>query len=277
MQLLNVPDIVVENAIIDSKYLERGVTVDFFLPANVADPGAMELLLINDGQNMKEMGFEGILSTLYQQEAIRPLLCVAIHTGSERRMEYGVAGHPDYLGRGAKAELYTAFIFSELLPYIMQTYAIHSSTAKAFAGFSLGGLAALDIAWSHPGEFSRVGVFSGSLWWRTVDQHAADYDDDRHRIMHQAIRQGHYHPGLRFFFQSGNMDETNDRNNNGIIDSIDDTLDLIRELVAKGYDRDRDIHYLELPQGRHDVATWGVAMPEFLRWGWGRGGGDAGC
>ena len=37
-----------------------------------------------------------------------------------------------------------------------------------------------------------------------------------------------YFPGLKFFFQCGNMDETMDRNKNGIIDSIDDTLDLIQ-------------------------------------------------
>jgi hypothetical protein len=65
------------------------------------------------------------------------------------------------------------------------------------------------------------------------------------------------------------MDETMDRNNNGIIDSIDDTLDLINELVRKGYNRDDDIFYLEMPEGRHDVATWSRAMPVFLKWGWG--------
>ena len=65
------------------------------------------------------------------------------------------------------------------------------------------------------------------------------------------------------------MDETFDRNNNGIIDSIDDTLDMIKELVTKGYSRDNDIHYLEMPDGKHDIATWSRAMPEFLIWGWG--------
>ena len=67
---------------------------------------------------------------------------------------------------------------------------------------------------------------------------------------------------------TGTHDETSDRNNNGIIDSIDDTLDLIRELEAKGYQRKTDIEYLELADGRHDVPTWGRAMPAFLQWGW---------
>jgi hypothetical protein len=87
--------------------------------------------------------------------------------------------------------------------------------------------------------------------------------------MQQQVRNGEYHPGLKFFFQCGNMDETKDRNHNGIIDSIDDTLDLIKELEAKGYDLERDIRYLELTDGRHDVPTWARAMPAFLKWGFG--------
>ena len=65
------------------------------------------------------------------------------------------------------------------------------------------------------------------------------------------------------------LDETADRNNNGIIDSIDDTLALIEELKKKGYE-EKDIFYLELKDGKHDVTTWGRAFPEFLKWGWGR-------
>ncbi|MBL7745582.1 MAG: esterase [Chitinophagaceae bacterium] len=271
MQSVNVSGILVENTVLISEHLHREVKVDFFLPKNVADPSQMSLLLINDGQDMEKLGLEGILSRLYQEEdSIHPLLCVAIHCSKDRKREYGVAGHPDYLDRGDKADLYTSFVRKELIPYIKRTYALHSFREMAFAGFSLGGLMALDIVWNHPKEFTKAGVFSGSLWWRSIDQTEEEYDDNKHRIMHQRIRHGYYHEGLKFFFQCGNMDEVMDRNNNNIIDSIDDTLDLIRELVAKGYDRDNDIHYLEFPDGKHDVPTWGRAMPEFLKWGWGK-------
>jgi hypothetical protein len=66
------------------------------------------------------------------------------------------------------------------------------------------------------------------------------------------------------------MDEAVDRNNNGIIDSIDDTLDVIKELEKKGYERPADMYYLEIAEGKHDIATWAIAMPSFLRWGWGK-------
>ena len=61
-----------------------------------------------------------------------------------------------------------------------------------------------------------------------------------------------------------------DRNHNGVIDSIDDTQDLIGALTAKGWDRQRDIRYLEIAGGKHNVETWARAMPEFLLWGWGK-------
>jgi enterochelin esterase-like enzyme len=128
---------------------------------------------------------------------------------------------------------------------------------------------ALDIVWNHPAHFRSVGVFSGSLWWRSrgLDD---GYVEETDRIMHARIRDGKYAPWLKFFFQTGLLDETADRNNNGIIDSVDDTLALIEELEKKGYHREEDIRYLELADGRHDVPTWGRAFPEYLKFAFGK-------
>jgi enterochelin esterase-like enzyme len=275
----------VEHTKIESEYLEREVKVDFYLPPGIASrtdgqakdqrnlsivhPGGVSLLLINDGQDLPKMPFRKILDELYATDAIRPLLCVGIHCGKERKMEYGTAKLLDYEGRGAKAEAYTKFIFRELLPFIRTETGAHHFHDKSFAGFSLGGLSALDIVWSHPHEFRHVGVFSGSLWWRLRDLDEG-YVEETDRIMHRLVREGHYAPWLRFFFQTGVLDEKADRNNNGIIDSIDDTLSLMDELEKKGYMQGEDMVYLEYEDGRHDVPTWGRAMPEFLLWAFGK-------
>jgi enterochelin esterase-like enzyme len=258
-----------EKHIIDSRLLQRSVTIGCFLPTHVKAPENMGLLLINDGQDMETLGLAPMLESLLANNEIEPLLCVAIHTGKDRKMEYGTAATPDYLGRGAKAGLYTRFIFEELLPFVQTNFGIPSFKEKAFAGFSLGGLSALDIVWSHPDEFSTVGVFSGSLWWRSRAL-GDGYNEATDRIMHRLIREGNYYPGLKFFFETGALDETMDRNNNGIIDAIDDTLGVMEELVAKGYSPQDDIHYLELADGKHDVPTWARAMPVFLKWRWGK-------
>jgi enterochelin esterase-like enzyme len=160
-------------------------------------------------------------------------------------------------------------VIKELLPLVRNRFHPFDFTDISFAGFSLGGLSALDITWKHPEIFSKVGVFSGSLWWRLRDLNDG-YEEETDRIMHKLVREGTYAPHLKFFFETGTLDEKMDRNHNGIIDSIDDTLDLIKELEVKGYNKDTDIHYLELADGKHDVPTWARAFPDFLKWGWGK-------
>src|SRR5688572_2568672 len=140
MQSTVVPGILTENRSLPSAYLGRTVHLDFFLPKNTKDSSPFSLLLINDGQNMQELGLADMLENLYAENVIHPLVCVAIHAGTERKMEYGVASQADYEGRGARADAYTSFILQELLPYISDTCKVQSFREKAFAGFSLGAL-----------------------------------------------------------------------------------------------------------------------------------------
>ena len=133
-----------------------------------------------------------------------------------------------------------------------------------YAGFSLGALSALDIAWANPSVFGKIGVFSGALWWRAKAW--TPEDPDGGRIMHDIIRRSSHHPGMKFWFEVGTNDEESDRNNNGVIDAIDDTRDLIDELVAIGYRPHEDIKYEEIKGGEHNPKTWGAIMPVFLNW-----------
>ena len=264
MQLTNLSAILVETAIIRSEFLEREVQVDLYLPKNISDFEQVNLLLINDGQNMKELGLKKILSDL--QNYIEPVVCAAIYASDQRKMEYGVAIQPDYLGRGAKAGLNTSFVTQELMLFLSQRFRQFDFKTKAFAGFSLGGLMALDIVWNYPELFEVAGIFSGSLWWRNLDDKDEKYSDEINRIMHQQIKNGSYHPGQKFFFTTGSLDEVNDRNANGVIDSIDDTISLISDLESLGYKKDVDIKYINYSDGKHDIVTWARAMPEFLKW-----------
>ena len=259
--------VVVDQYILTSEYLEREVIVDIYLPFSFSIPNQLSLLLINDGQDLLKMHFDEMLDNLWVTKQIEPLVCVGIHCGPERKMEYGTAFSADYKGRGAKAGLYNKFIFEELLPFIRKTVNICSFKHKSFAGFSLGALSALDIGWNHASEFNKIGLFSPSLWWRRKG-YDDGYDDEQDRLMHLQIRKGSFHPWLQFFIECGRLDEKADRNENGVIDSIDDALDLIVELKLKGF-TDEHIHYLELEEGKHDVSTWGIAFPDFLKWGWG--------
>ena len=255
-------DILVEKKAIESHQLKRTVMVDVYLPKN---RDKLSLLILNDGQNLDEMPFAPMLNGLLASGQLGPLLCVGLHCHSDRIDEYATASTTDYAGRGKKAHAYQQFITGELLPFLHTEYQIQQFDTKAIAGFSMGGLSAFDTLWNYPEIFSAAGVFSGSLWWRSKDV-GEGYDDSQHRIIHQLVRRQNYLPGKRFYFTTGSLDETADRNNNGIIDSIDDTLDLIKELEHIGYNREQEIWYANDEQGRHDVATWGKALPQFLVW-----------
>jgi enterochelin esterase-like enzyme len=267
MQLSKQANVPVKNIIINSTHLQREVIVDLYLPPAEQDKNPTSLLLINDGQDLPKFQFDSILSELYENKKIKPLFCVGIHCGPDRKMEYGTASILDFKGRGAKAKAHQDFVFKELLPFINSIWQ-SGFKEMAYAGFSLGGLSALETVWHYPTIFSRTGVFSGSLWWRLKDLNNG-YNEDTDRIIHKLIREGEYKPGLKFYFTTGSHDEKMDRNNNGIIDSIDDTLGLIEELEKKGYKGEGDIHYVNYEDGKHDVKTWGRAMPAFLKWGWG--------
>ncbi len=251
-----------------SPILKRRVDVDVIAPHQYNRHEDLPILLLNDGQDSKAVRVKETFQELYSRKLIMPAIIIGVRAG-DRMKEYGVSKHPDYLKRGSYAEKYAHFILRELMPFLQDHYPVNlKHTHNTIAGYSLGGLSALDIIWQHRSCFKQVGVFSGSLWWRSVAYDDGYTDDDR--IMHQVIRDGHYKKGLRFWFQTGLLDERADRNHNGIIDSVDDTIDLISELVKKGYRPYRDVSYYEMKRGRHNQETWRLAMPRFIRWAFGK-------
>lgn len=252
-----------------STTLARKIEFDVFLPPDYfSGKETYPVLYFNDGQDMTAIQLEQTLEKLYFENKISKIIVVAIHSGATRIQEYGTASQPDFAKRGSLAGKYTEFITQELIPYINSRYQTSNLPIHtAFAGFSLGGLSAMDISWHHPELFSKVGVFSGSFWWRkkALDKGYTDAD----RIMHAIVKNSIPRIGMKFWFQTGTLDETKDRNKNGIIDSIDDTLDLISELEGLGYTRKDAIRYLEIEGGRHDQETWAIALPDFLQWSFG--------
>lgn len=256
---------------LDSIHLGRTVRLDYFLPPGYTsgDRKPCRLLLFNDGQDMDAIGLVPALTRLYTADHIYPLIIVAIHASTQRIQEYGTSCMPDYKGRGAKAIANTRFVIRELLPHLKAQFALFDSPEKnGYAGFSLGGLSAFDIGWANPGIFGTIGVFSGALWWRYLP--STEENPDGHRIIHEVVNKSDAPPGMRFWFEAGTLDETCDRNHNGVIDSIDDTIDLIAQLEYKGYELGRDICYVEVEGGRHDQVTWGKVLPDFLIWAFGK-------
>lgn len=250
-----------------SAYLQRSMAVDMYVSKRWNDEEAIHLLLLNDGQDLPAIHFESMLNGLVSANQIEPLVCVGIYASESRLHDYGTAGILDCEGRGVSAKEYQQFVSLELIPFIHIYTGIEKFTSTGIAGFSMGALSAFDTAWRSHFTFNKVGVFSGSLWWRSK-RYEDGYNDDKDKIVHRLVRNHPYRQGLQFYFTTGSLDEVADRNNNGVIDSIDDTLDLIKELEKKGYALEKDIRYINYEDGRHHIESWAKALPQFLLWGW---------
>lgn len=255
--------LLVRSYLMPSTHLGREVMVDVYRPA-LPPWRLLNLAVFNDGQDLERMNMREQLQTALKAGSLSPTVVVGVHA-ADRMREYGTVGCLDYQGRGDKAGAYEQFLIDELIPWVEKSYNVYQLPARrAIAGFSLGGLNAFDIAWRNPGEFGVAGILSGSFWWRSKAFREDQPDADL--IVHNYVRRAKKAPNVRFWFMAGTADEASDRNNNGIIDAIDDTLQLMALLQEKGMKEEKDFTYVEVKDGKHEPETWGGVVMDFLKW-----------
>lgn len=252
-----------------SRHLQQHIKLNIVTTPMPDDKSKLNLLILNDGQDIGQLRVAGIVDSLYKKGRIAPLVIVAV-VANNRMQDYGVAGMPDFKNKGAKADKYAAFIENELYAYAKKKAGVRKFNAVVIAGSSLGGLSALDIAWDHADKIDKVGVFSGSFWWRDKDVTDKDYTDDKDRIMLNKIRSSRKRPKLKYWFYSGAKEEESDRDNDGVIDVVDDTRDLVTIIKNKNLVPASDITVVESPNGTHDYNSWSNALPGFLIWAFGK-------
>ena len=252
-----------------SRHLQEHIKLTIINTPMPGDKKEMNLLLLNDGQDVEKWRVKEIIDSLYKNKLIEPLLIVAIHAGN-RMQDYGVAGFPDFQNNGNRADKYEAFIINELYDFVKKNAGVRKFKSIVIAGCSLGGLSAFDIAWSNADKIDKVGVFSGSFWWRDKDAAAADYSDDKNRIMLGKIKSSRKRPKLKYWFYAGAKEEESDRDKDGVIDVIDDTKDLVTIIKNKNVCPPTDIVYVESSEGKHDYTSWSKELPDFLTWAFGK-------
>ena len=246
----------------------RGIarrTLKFYLPPDYEPKREHALVLALDGQTMPRWRLRETLHDLVARRQMEPTVVVAVPSSPRRLDEYGTAGALDFKQRGAQAEAFQLFLRETVLPLVRQRVTVTADPARTgIFGASMGGLGAFDAAWQRPEVFGLAGVFSGALWWRR--DNSSPPAQQASRIVHRRVRETVGQPPLRLWFQAGTLDETADRDGNGVIDAIQDTTELMDELARKGFHRGRDMEYRESEGGRHHEPTWAEALPEFFRW-----------
>jgi enterochelin esterase-like enzyme len=258
---------VVEIEGVRSRFLKNSRSLYLYLPPGYEQESQRRypVLYLNDGQDREQLKLHETLARLFARRLIEHIIVVAVPTNAERLQEYGTAVTANAQGLGRKAGAYSQFLTREVMPLVNERYRTKTGAGDtAVAGMSLGGLSAFDTAWNHPERFGTVGVFSGSFWWRAADDETRLPPNEL--IMHQVVRRTAEPPKLRIWLEAATRDETSDRDNNGVIDAIQDTLELIDALTAVGYQPGKDVVYVEVEGGRHNYETWSKIFPDFLRW-----------
>ncbi len=267
------------------------VKVSVYLPPGYGDQGdrRYDVLYVNDGQDMPAVGLESTLSRLYAQQAIEPVIVVAIDMLTDRMGTYGLSdraagaslpGHSRFGPIGTRAHDYAQWLAGTLVPYIDGHYrTVTAASGRTMLGWSLGALQAFDMGWQYPELFARVGAFSPSFWLPPLREPGDQ------RLAQTMVERGPRREALRMFVAIGSAEETDDRDRDGVFDALDDALTLIRGgrdggrdlqgLAGLGYRvslayapcrPQSDVDFLLLADGRHNQASWARMLPVFLHW-----------
>jgi predicted alpha/beta superfamily hydrolase len=246
---------------------ERNIAV--YLPPHYKESSEKKypVLYMHDGQNLFTEIAEGSCTKWRVKETadrhindnrIEDIIIVGIYNSPDRISEYT----PSYMEKynaGGKGKEYTRFIVEELKPYIDKNYRTLSDRENtAVAGSSLGGLISFYIAWNYPEIFEKVGAISPSFWW------------DNCSIIKEVENYSGQKKDLNIWIDAGDAEEENDRNNNGIIDMVDDARDMVAVLKEKGFITNKDVVYREVEGGKHNEEAWAKRLNQVFLYMFGK-------
>ena len=99
---------------------------------------------------------------------------------------------------------------------------------------------------------------------------------ERTRLAQGMVERDARREGLRLWLAVGTAEETDDRDNDGLIDAVDDTQDIPEALARRGYSTNHayeqqpssseDVGLYFLEDGQHNQASWANMLPPFLQW-----------
>ena len=221
------------------------------------------VLYMHDGQNLfdaatsfigVEWGVDETLERMIGQGQVEPLIVVGIGNTGEREFEYTPTQDAGR-GEGGGASRYADFIVDELKPYIDATYrTLPEREYTGIMGSSLGGIASLYIAWTHPEVFSKVGAMSTAYWWSNS------------QIL-TMLEELDPPPGVKVWLDMGTGEDKSDRNEDEVPDIIEQHRRARNILMEKGLSIPHRLRYVEDEEAVHNERAWAARFPravEFL-------------
>jgi metallo-beta-lactamase class B len=207
------------------------------------------VLYMHDGQNLfdaatsfaGEWEVDECLTRLQQQGDFGAIVVGIDHGGSQRIAEYSPWVHPQY--GGGQGDAYLQFIVQTLKPYMDSLYRTDSTRQGTWLwGSSMGGLISQYGAVKYQEVFSKVGVFSPSLWFDS-------------RIFQQPVQEGYRFP-VRFYLLAGALESSS------MVGHLQQMRD---QLLLAGFPSS-DIASVVRADGQHSEWFWRREFQEAYRW-----------
>ncbi len=213
------------------------------------------VLYLHDGQNLFDPAtaflgnhwhLEEVAEELIQSGQIRPIIIVGIYNaGDERLDEYTPVR--DRRGRGGRARAYGKMIVGNLKPFIDRDYrTLPDKASTGLGGSSLGGLVTLYLGLNYPRVFGKLIVMSPSLWWAN-------------RAIIGQVRKLRKKVDSKIWLDMGTCEGQAPQ------ECLVNAAHLREALVAKGWQLNRDLAYLEDEGAGHDEKAWGARMRHALK------------
>lgn len=242
---------------LESRFLNNARDVIVYLPPeyNASTETRYPVLYLQDGQNLfdpatafagQDWGLDELAEGLISSGKIEPIIIVGIYnSGPSRMAEYTHV--KDRRGRGGRAKSYAKLIVEDLKPFIDSEYRTLSGVANtALGGSSLGGLVTLYLGLHYPSVFGKLIVMSPSVWWAN-------------RAILREIKKLKHKLPQKIWLDIGTCEGTNPEH------CVQDARMLRDALIAKGWQPDQDLRFVEDEGAGHNEKAWGYRMADALQ------------
>ncbi len=247
----------VQPVMIESSVLGRSMPVLVWLPPGTPTDARLPLVVLFHGQGADPSAwFHGIgadteATRLIAEGRIPPLVLVS--AGIANSMGIDSTPADDGYDHGA----YGTYLAEELVPALVGRYPVSIDPRDHFvAGLSMGGFAALHLAFRHPDRFAGVGGLSPAVALETQPERAWLYTDEADRDAHDPQRLATTAPlgGMRVFLGYGAVD-------------YDWIIDATRSLADRLTTREGvSVLLADPPATGHEEATWRALTAPMLEW-----------
>jgi enterochelin esterase-like enzyme len=254
-QAAPVDDPTVKSISIDSHALGRAMPADIWIPPGKDANSVHSVLILFHGRGADQhqwfqggVGVQGIATELASMGDIDPPAIVSVFIDDS----YGIDSPTT--SDGYVHGPYEQYLVDDMIPAIDHQFPLTTrSEARFVGGISMGGYAALRLAFRHPELFAGVGVLSPAIFQGTIADRVFLYPDGLPRADRDPLELATNAPidGMRVSVGWGTSD-------------YPWIQDASAQLAERLVQRDVRVTTHQVPGG-HEIGTWRALAPELLR------------